>query len=101
MTYWVINQNEKFLQNEIISTIFLTIDFNYRKKKTVKYKNITRLKNMPQNIQHITVEIKEEKKNLETNYSENTMSANLCCCCCSAPAHVLFVKCKILSLKIF
>ena len=73
----------KFKKIEIISGIFsdhsaVGLDVNYRKKKTIKNKNIWRLNNMLLNNQQITDEIKNEIKIcIETNENENTTTQNL------------------------
>ena len=73
----------KFKKIEIVSSIFsshnaMRLDFNYRKKKTVKNTNTWRLNNTLLNNQEITEEVKEEiKKYLETNDNENTITQNL------------------------
>ena len=64
---------------EIISSIFsdhnvVRLDVNYRKKKTIKNKNIWRLNNTLMNNQQITEEI---KICIETNENENTTTQNL------------------------
>ena len=66
----------KYKKIEIISSIFsdhkaIRLDINYR-KKTVENTNTWRLNNMLLNNQDITKKIKELKKYLETNDSENT-----------------------------
>ena len=55
----------------------MRLDINYR-KKSVKNKNTRRLNNTLLNNEEITEEIKQEnKKYLETNDNENTMTQNL------------------------
>ena len=67
----------KFKKVEIIPSIFsdhnaLRLDLNYS-RKTIKYSNILRLKNMLLNNQQITEEIKKEIKIcIEMNENENT-----------------------------
>ena len=73
----------KFLKNEIISSIFsdhnaVTLDNNYREKKTIKNTNIRKLNNMLLNNQQIMEEVKKEiKMCIETNDNENTTIQNL------------------------
>ena len=51
----------------------MTLDFNYKEKKTIRNTNIWRLNNTFLNNQQVTEEIKKEIKNfLETNDNENT-----------------------------
>ena len=55
----------------------MRLDINYR-KKSVKNKNTRRLNNTLLNNEEITEKIKQEnKKYLETNDNENTMTQNL------------------------
>ena len=54
----------------------MRLEINYR-KKTVKNTNTWRLNSVLVNKQEITEDIKEEKKYIETNDNENTMTQNL------------------------
>ena len=74
----------KFKKTEIVPSILfdhnlmrLDINYNKKKKKTVRNTNIWRLNNMFLNIQ-VTEEMKREtKKFLETNENENMTTQNL------------------------
>ena len=73
---------DKFKIIDIIPSSFsdhneLRLDLNYR-RKTIKYSNILRLKNMLLNNQQITEEIKKEIKIcIEMNENQNTTTQNL------------------------
>ena len=73
----------KFLKIEIISSIFsdhnaVRLDVNYKKRKTIKNRNIRRLNKTLLNSQQITEDIKKEIKIcIEKNENENTATQNL------------------------
>ena len=73
----------KFKKSEIIASIFsdhnaVSLDVNYRKKKTIKNSNMWRINNTFLNNQQITEEMKKEIKiRIEVNENENTTTQNL------------------------